>query len=289
MEIFKTNICFKLLVGQKKKLWFYFVVNEFKDFKSKFRKLISLQCFIWIVNFNETINMAIESIAWRRRSAYFSVVLLVILSANFVQTQYQQNPSKQSHITSSCSSKTTCHDCIRAKSCAWCLQPDLGDRPRCFEPEILRDYCKEEFEWDPPTEQRLVLAEKLTLKESSAAQGSAQSRAQRLAAAYVENQNTKGRYSSSNYSSQSYSSQSGYYSQGGSHMEESHTSYSHSESGRIVQIYPQRVNLKLRISMFYSFFTEKKFTWSNHPFLIHNFYGLKRRSRASTEHSLFSS
>lgn len=189
--------------------------------------------------------MAIESIAWPRRSVYlYAVLLLVIVSGNFVQTEYQ---SKQSHLTSSCSSKTTCHDCIRAKSCVWCSQPDFGDRPRCFEPAIVRDYCKEEFEYNPSSTQEMVQSEHLTVKDASAAQ------AQMLSSIYRESQSTKSGYSSSNYSSHSYKSQSTSTSQGRSYAEESKGSYSHSEGGKIVQIYPQRVKLQLRISMFYFF------------------------------------
>lgn len=127
--------------------------------------------------------------------------------------------------SSSCVSKTTCGECLRTRGCAWCSQPNFGDKPRCFAASAAAN-VRCDAVVNPLNEMMLVENRKLT-KESS---GSA------AAGGYAEG-------SSSAFEHHSASSSSGY--------SESSSSGSSSSSGyskSVVQISPQRVNLKLRIS-----------------------------------------
>lgn len=185
--------------------------------------------------------MTIESIT--RHSRYVCVVVVLVITINLAQSaSYESTPS-------SCASKLTCHECIQAKSCSWCMDPDYGDKPRCFQPTHDKSIntCSEEYTWDPDNEQRLEIAEELTRGGMSQATiGGGQS----MAGGSYEASSSKGSHFSAgstyeNYNRQTQSSATHSHKESGMH-----TSYgSHSESGRIVQIYPQRVNLKLRISM----------------------------------------
>lgn len=172
-----------------------------------------------------------------------SAVVFLAITLNLAQSaSYESSPS-------SCASKLTCHECIQAKSCSWCLQPDYGDKPRCFQPSHDKSInnCSEEYTWDPDNEQRLVIYEELTrggISQSGGGGGGGQS----MAGGY-EASSSKGSHYSSGSSYENYSKQTQTSASHSSRKSGMHTSYgSHSESGRIVQIYPQRVNLKLRIS-----------------------------------------
>lgn len=187
--------------------------------------------------------MAIETIS-RHRSYLRAILVLLVITISFAQSATSESAP------SSCASKLTCHECIQTKSCAWCLQPDYGDKPRCFQPTHDKSInnCDEEYRWDPDNEQRLVIFEELT--RGGIAQGGGQS----MAGGSYEASSNKGSHYSSGSTYESYNRQHQTIASH-SHKESGmHTSYgSHSESGRIVQIYPQRVNLKLRISMCFSF------------------------------------
>lgn len=184
--------------------------------------------------------MAIESIL-RHRSYILPAIVLLVITINFAQSE---------NAPSSCASKLTCHECIQTKSCSWCLQPDYGDKPRCFQPTHDKSInnCQEEYTWDPDNEQRLVIFEELTRGGIAQGGGGGQS----MAGGSYEASSSKGRYHSSGSTYESYNRET-QSSASHSHRESGiHTAYgSHSESGRIVQIYPQRVNLKLRISMYF--------------------------------------
>ena len=186
--------------------------------------------------------MAIETIS--RHSWYICAIVLLVITNNLAQSaSYESAPS-------SCASKLTCHECIQTKSCSWCLQPDYGDKPRCFQPSHDKSInnCAEEYTWDPDNEQRLVIFEELTRGGGSIGQSGG---GQSMAGSY-EASSSKGNYHSSGSTYESYNRQTQTSSSHSSRKSGMHTSYgSHSESGRIVQIYPQRVNLKLRISRFF--------------------------------------
>lgn len=184
--------------------------------------------------------MAIGSISMQ--TMYLCTVVLLAITSNLVLSATYENTA------SSCASKLTCRDCIQTKSCSWCLQPDYGDKPRCFQPSHDKSInnCAEEYTWDPDNEQRLVIAEELTRGGIAQSSGG-----QSIAGGSYEASSSKGSYSSSGSSFESYSKQK-QSSASHSHKQTGvHTSYgSYTSSGRIIQIYPQRVNLKLRISMF---------------------------------------
>lgn len=185
--------------------------------------------------------MAIDSIS--RQSWYLCAVLLVAITSKLVQSASYESTA------SSCASKQNCHECIQTKSCSWCLQPDYGDKPRCFQPSHDKSInnCAEEYTWDPDNEQRLVIAEELTRGGIAQSSGGGQS----IAGGSYEASSSKGSSSSSGSTFESYSKQTQTSASQSSRKTSSRTSYgSVSSSGRIVQIYPQRVNLKLRISTY---------------------------------------
>lgn len=152
-----------------------------------------------------------------------------------------------------CFSKTTCHDCIQTKSCAWCTAPDYGDKPRCFQPSLTSLFggCPEEYTWNPDHEQRIILKEELT----RASQGAIGGGGVRVSGASISGESSSSSSSQSKYEA-SGGSYTGYRESGsGGRQSGFQGSYSHSENaqfgqfgGKIVQIYPQRVGLKLRIS-----------------------------------------
>lgn len=182
--------------------------------------------------------MAIDSIS--RQSWYLCAVLLVAITSNLVQSASYESTA------SSCASKQNCHECIQTKSCSWCLQPDYGDKPRCFQPSHDKSInnCDEEYTWDPDNEQRLVIFEELTRGAIAQSSGG-----QSIAGGSFEAASSKGSSSSSGSTFESYSKQTQTSASQSSRKSSSRTSYgSVSSSGKIVQIYPQRVNLKLRIS-----------------------------------------
>lgn len=190
--------------------------------------------------------MTIESIS-RHHTYWCALVLLVIISANLVQSANQSVMVEQLH--RSCNGKKTCHECIQTKGCSWCAQPDFGER--CFQSNTspLTGSCAEEFTFSPINEQQIKKALELTRHvatyESHGGGGQ-----------YEEGQyqeyNSKGHYSKSGSEQESYR-ETGHIGVSNSHRQTSQSvNYgSYEESGKIVQIYPQRVGLKLRISMFY--------------------------------------
>lgn len=155
----------------------------------------------------------------------YTISILVIVQAQIAE-KYTQNP---------CVNKRNCHECIQTQSCAWCMQPDFGERPRCFQPSYTTlGACKEEFTWNPDNEQKLIINRELTRAGSRNAGGQMV-----YGGSYEANSSHSSSFSS--HSSTSYGAS-------------SRASASGSSSGEIVQISPQRVNLKLRISKFLSTF-----------------------------------
>lgn len=138
------------------------------------------------------------------------LVACVLLSVTTAQQSEKltQNP---------CAVKQTCHECIQTPTCAWCYQPDYGEKKRCFQPNINTDlllHCAEEYIYNPDNEFKSILQKKLQKASYSATSTSS---------------------SVSTASSSSSSSSSG---QASAHQE-------------AVQISPQHVSLKLRINEAY--------------------------------------
>lgn len=175
-----------------------------------------------------------------------SVLITIFLLTGMVQSQF---PEKL--VQNPCVSKTTCRDCIQTKSCAWCLQPDFGDKPRCFQPSLspFAGGCPEEYTWNPDHEERLLIHDELTRAGSTAGEiaGGSASGGSSFGSYGESSQSSSGSFSSKSSSSSSSSGSSGF--RGSSSSSGSSASFgSASGHGKIVQIYPQRVGLKLRIS-----------------------------------------
>lgn len=63
-----------------------------------------------------------------------------------------------------CAGKRTCRECIQTNNCAWCLQPDIGTKARCF-PSNLKNVCNEKFIWNPQAVQNFIKNQDLTRKD----------------------------------------------------------------------------------------------------------------------------
>jgi integrin beta 1 len=163
-----------------------------------------------------------------KSSIYFlgAFVLISIFSAIESQSSslaLTQNP---------CVTKANCGSCIQTQKCAWCMQPEFGDRPRCFQPDInAAKGCPEEYVVNPDNEQLIERGWGLSRGGGQSSDGGTMVSG---GSVYEEE---------SGHSSMSGSSSAS----GGSSMS---GSSSGSSSGGVVQITPQRVNLKLRISEF---------------------------------------
>lgn len=186
--------------------------------------------------------MAIETIS-RHHMYLCGLVMLVIISANLVQGVFVESLQKP------CDGKKTCHECIQTKGCAWCAQPGFGER--CFQKNTspLTGTCEDPFIFSPNNEQIIVAASSLTRRvnrtEGHSGGGGYEE------GSYQE-YNTKGRYSKTSFEQESHR-QSSHSEFNSNHRQTSQSmNYgSYEESGKIVQIYPQRVSLKLRLSKFH--------------------------------------
>lgn len=176
-----------------------------------------------------------------------AILLAIVLAAVWGQIDGQkagkltQNP---------CGAKDKCHTCIQTESCAWCMQPDFKGQSRCFQHSSR--VCPEEFVWNPDTSEQILLNKNLTL--ASVAGGS--SAAGYGAGGYGAAGYGAGGGAGGGYLSGSSSSSSHYHSSSSSSMSSSYGSeysagWSASSSSEIVQIKPQSVKLKLRISEFW--------------------------------------
>lgn len=162
------------------------------------------------------------------------LTLQIVVAAGPKAEKYtSQNP---------CISKTSCSDCIQTKTCAWCLQPqkEYGDYPRCYQPSHdSNKQCPEEFEYNPDSQLTATVNKELSVsKRMDQLMGDAPAMGHGQSAASSSGYSKQSSSSSGSYSSSSYSSSSG--------SSSSHMSWSSEEE--IVQIKPQRVQLKLRIS-----------------------------------------
>lgn len=139
-------------------------------------------------------------------------------------------------VPNTCVTKSTCRECIQTKGCAWCLrlpsEDNSTDKARCFQPSLYshKFQCAEEYTLNPDSEQMIIIQEELTRSRGKSGGGGA---------GYEEGYEYE-------------ASQSGGSSYRESHRQEFGSSTSMRGSGhrRIVQISPQVMNLKLRISMF---------------------------------------
>lgn len=161
-------------------------------------------------------------------------LLALVLLSTFGAIESQFGIDTASLSANPCVSKTNCGACIQTQNCAWCMQPDFSDRPRCFQPDLKPSTpCPEEFVVNPDNEQIMMRDYGLSRGGESVSGGT-----------MVSGGSMSGHESSSG--SMSGSSQGS----GGSSMS---GSGSGSGKGSVVQIRPQEVRLKLRISEFDSY------------------------------------
>ena len=165
------------------------------------------------------------------------LLLCLISCLNFVPLVHLTSPQAEKLILqNTCVSKTTCHDCIQTPTCAWCYQPDFSaDRKRCFQPSsltTLNPICPDQYTWNPFSEKKVILQRELSRAQTAIASGHG--------AEYW-------RLTESNRSSKSKSYQSK------SSYKGTSSSRQHYQSD-IVQVSPQRLQLKLRASKYFVFF-----------------------------------
>lgn len=162
------------------------------------------------------------------------ILLALFVSLHLVaaaKPSTEQNP---------CSGKATCSQCIQTKTCAWCLQPQANfeGRERCFQPSYdSLTTCPEEFTYNPDSQLTETINKELTRRKRLDAGAGYEDDSAAAAAGYQQSSASNYSYSSSSYRSSS-----------GSSSSSSSNSMSWRSEGEIVQIKPQRVNLRLRIS-----------------------------------------
>lgn len=199
--------------------------------------LVSCRVYLSCATTQSELNMAVESIS--RQNMYLcALVLLVIISANLVQSEFFNNVIQ-------CSGKKTCSECIQTRGCAWCAQPDFNNR--CFQNNTspLTGSCQEPYIFSPSNDLKIIQAQELTRRVESIGGGGGGGYEEDL---YQQHQ-SKGSHYHGGYE-QELHTQSKQTQYSGSHRQVSESvKYGyHEESGRIVQIYPQVVDLKLRLS-----------------------------------------
>lgn len=120
-----------------------------------------------------------------------------------------------------CSSKTTCSDCIRTPSCAWCFAPEFNG-PRCFNPAMEGGTagCDEAYISNPDNQRSIDPMFNKELSRAKARMG----------------------ISSSTYEESSMSAKSGGFQSGG------FDAAAAAGGANLVQIKPQRVKLRLRMN-----------------------------------------
>ena len=162
-----------------------------------------------------------------------SMFLLVAVLLSTLGAIESQNIDNSALSANPCANKLNCGACIQTLGCAWCMDPDFGDRPRCFSPDLKpASTCSEEFVVNPSN--FLYMEKNQALSRGGVA----------ISDGTMINGGSKASQGSNSGSMSGNSENSG-----GSSM---HGSGSSSESGSVVQISPQEVRLKLRISEFFT-------------------------------------
>ncbi|XP_019867658.2 integrin beta-PS isoform X2 [Aethina tumida] len=158
------------------------------------------------------------------RTVFLLTALTTIVIAQI--SQPQQNP---------CTSKLTCHDCIQTPSCAWCYAPNIKESPRCFQPNSPippKEECPEEFIYNPDNLMSIVTNYELSKAHSKGGEGGGNWMS-----------GIEGSWNYSEHTSSSGSASGGWGGGvGGGGM----------GAGQIVQVAPQRMNLKLRAKQTHS-------------------------------------
>ncbi|KAL5278574.1 ITGB1 family protein [Megaselia abdita] len=180
------------------------------------------------------------------RNLFLTILFVTFVSAQFSEKMTAADP---------CTSKVNCRDCIQTQHCAWCMSSDFGsDKPRCYQPDhALQTYCEEAFTVNPDTEYHVEINRALTVNQAGmsggggtmVSGGSVFANSSSGSSYYGRSSSESGGYSSIKGSS---SSSSGGYGSSSSSGGFSSSGGSYSKSEGITQIYPQKVNLKLRVN-----------------------------------------
>ncbi|XP_035436048.2 integrin beta-PS [Spodoptera frugiperda] len=144
------------------------------------------------------------------------VSLLALCGAQRAEQLLAQNP---------CYSKTTCSDCIRTASCAWCFAAEFNG-PRCFNPALERDGtagCEESYIFNPDNKRSVDPMYNMELSRAKSRMGMAAG-----SSSYEESYSAKG----SSFAASGSAAAAG--AEGG--------------GDRLVQMKPQKVNLNLRMN-----------------------------------------
>lgn len=161
-----------------------------------------------------------------KNSIYF-IALVLISTFGAIKSQF--GIDKAALYQNPCVSKTTCSACIQTEKCAWCMQPDFADRPRCFQPDLKTSTpCPEEFVVNPDNE--LIMVRDHALSRG----GQVLSGGGMVSGGTIDEEESGSSSMSGGSSASRGSSGSG--------------GASGSGAGSVVQISPQQVHLKLRIS-----------------------------------------
>ncbi len=86
------------------------------------------------------------------------ICAVLLLATNISQSQR----SDINRVTNSCDRKVTCTECIQTSNCAWCMEPFMDQRPKCFNGSLSTSHCKKEYQWNPKNEQSPLGIPKLT-------------------------------------------------------------------------------------------------------------------------------
>lgn len=163
---------------------------------------------------------------------FYTLSVLLVCIIHFTPTQSQSSPAINFLMANPCLSKTTCSSCIQSQGCAWCMDADFDAKPRCFSPNVFKDpseHCKDIYY--PSNVFISLIHENLT--STTRREGGY---------GYEAGVSIEGESShSSSMHGQGSASGGGFAAGGGGG--------SASSGGKIVQIYPQKVHLKLRTSM----------------------------------------
>nr|CAI5868361.1 unnamed protein product [Callosobruchus analis] len=156
---------------------------------------------------------------------------LILLIFSTISASFSQVPQAFTS-ANPCTSKGKCHECIQTPSCAWCNDPNFEDNHRCFQPSTVtsqQKQCPEEYVVNPDNIESTLM--NLTLSKAH--------KAGIISTGSIVDV-AEGSYNQSGSWSMS-GSESGSWGGG---------EWGHA-GGKIVQLAPQRINLKLRVRQSY--------------------------------------
>lgn len=187
----------------------------------------------------------------RNISNILFLITLLALTLTLSPSHGQEQNNGDFQLQRACNIKTTCHECIQTRGCAWCLDPNFGDKPRCILPTYktpLNEGCSEEYQYKPANEFHALISKTLTRGGGAVSLSGGDG--------IISGVNIEESQSGSHSVKETYEETSGFTQRGGG-ASSGHTVFGASgsfasSSSHITQIQPQRVSLKLRLSKFFS-------------------------------------